>query len=114
MARKIAVIHYPRPLYIYGEHGKSLKGTRMAAIILFDKILKFQYGYTRLSELKEEIVRYFFEIKSGKTVKEMCGVYAASIIRISRISLYLGFLSAVLLCRLALKKGMKHASAALQ
>lgn len=54
-------MHYlPQTLYIYGEHSKSLTGTRMMSVRLFDKIMKYQYRFIPFPQFYDAVKQFLF------------------------------------------------------
>jgi glycosyltransferase involved in cell wall biosynthesis/GT2 family glycosyltransferase len=104
MCRKVATVHYPRPLYIYGEHSKSLKGTRLDFIVLLDGVLRHQYGYITFSELMEEVSLRLNKIIAGQNSKKSIAAYVNVLKKIFRISKYTGLLTLLWLLRDAFRK----------
>ncbi|MDD5492870.1 MAG: glycosyltransferase [bacterium] len=109
MCQKFKSVHYPKSLYIYGEHGKSLKGTSMDFIILYDRILRYKYGFLPLRKLIKEMSLFLREARTNRPLKESLSIYLRALARISRISLFLSLLCLDLLLYHALRKGIKYA-----
>jgi hypothetical protein len=51
--KRFKMFHFPKPLYIYGEHPKSLKSTKQQEIQLYAALLKYQAGYLSFSGLQD-------------------------------------------------------------
>jgi glycosyltransferase involved in cell wall biosynthesis len=109
--KKFKTARYPRPLYIYGEHSKTLKRTRHIEIVLSEVILKHRYNFTSLSELSDSFLKSFqagdyssppitTESSSMAFPKKLFS-YLKSSIKVSRQSPPLSLLFLVLLTRLS-------------
>ena len=110
ISKRFNVMHYPKPLYVYGEHSKSLTNTRYNEMILFAAILKYKAGYISISELRESFFSSFYRTnydaqnidtgsKASISVKSFL-LYLRNTIEISRISLNLCIFCLLLLIRL--------------
>src|SRR3990167_2853502 len=55
VAKKFRMHYLPRVLYIYGEHSQSLTGTRMMSVLLFDKIMKYQYHFITFAQFYDAL-----------------------------------------------------------
>jgi glycosyltransferase involved in cell wall biosynthesis len=56
--KKFSIVHCPKPLYIYGEHSQSLKGTRYHTICLLTGALRFHYGFISFRGLAKYILEF--------------------------------------------------------
>jgi glycosyltransferase involved in cell wall biosynthesis len=90
--------HLPKPLYVYGEHSKSLKSTRQVGIRLFENILKYQKKYVARTEFTRSLLNLFNSIGKPTSPKELFR-FLQNIISVSRVSLQLSFFCIVLLSR---------------
>ena len=71
VSKKFKMGRYPLPLYIYGEHRGSLKGTKPLNIELFDHVLRFRHGYLSQKDLGNALLRFFVLVwKSPKLRNE--------------------------------------------
>lgn len=66
ISKRFKMIHYPKALYIYGEHPHSLTSKKIAHVQLLDKFLKFHHGFIPLKELIGGI--NFYLVNMGKAV----------------------------------------------
>jgi glycosyltransferase involved in cell wall biosynthesis len=67
--QRFKVKHYPRVLYIYGEHPKSLTNTKRVGVVLFESALKFNYKFISLRVLMGNIAYITKELSSIKPPK---------------------------------------------
>ncbi len=58
ICRRFRAVRLPRPLYIYGEHPKSLTRTQAPSVFFLDRILKYRYGYIDAGGLGRSLVEY--------------------------------------------------------
>ena len=68
ICKKFKALHYPRPLYVYGEHARSLKGTRPHSIALMDIFLKYKNNYISLPELRTSLLKSFSETRITESI----------------------------------------------
>lgn len=88
VSKRFNFVHCPEPLYIYTFHSASLTSIKFDLQVLFDKILKYKYGYISLPVLKKSIFVFFERnicIKKRKEgilsiMKTLGRVYRASLI----------------------------------
>jgi glycosyltransferase involved in cell wall biosynthesis len=112
ICKKFKAAHYPRPLYVYGEHSKSLKRTKHIEIVLSEIILKYKYNFSSLSELSDSLLMSFQEddySSSSETTESSSTAepkklfsYLQSSIKVFRQSPALSLLFLVLLTRISL------------
>ena len=97
IANNFNMLHYPQPLYLYGEHAKSLKSTRQISILLFDSILRYRYGYIRLSRLGHAIRLFSVGVfRSELSGKEYCQLWVKTFQSVFRLSRGLGIRFSIL------------------
>jgi len=65
ICKKFKALHCPHPLYIYGEHSKSLTRTKRVAVKLTEIILKYKNGYISLSGARNYFLGTFYEYISS-------------------------------------------------
>lgn len=95
--KKFRMHYLPRVLYIYGEHSKSLTGTRMLNVVLFDKIMKYQYRFITFAQLYDAVKQFLrVSIDCRKNYKQLLQHWLKTAAPISRISLPLGLFFASL------------------
>lgn len=104
VSKKFRVAHYPRPLYIYGEHSKSLKSTRHSSILLLTTILRYENNYLSFPEFEKAFYESYSSIFGDKfsdagSPKKIL-FYFQNILKISRISFRLCLLCFLLLFRM--------------
>src|SRR4030095_10375630 len=74
------VVHCPQPLFIYGEHAKSLTGTKQVSIQLFVSILKYRYGYVSRSQLRQAIRAFLVSVSESRlSRKESCQLWVKTL-----------------------------------
>ncbi len=85
--------HIPQFLYIYGEHWKSLKGSRMININLCDKVLKYQYGFITRAQLTGGINRFLtVSIDCRKSMSQWIGLWLKTMRQMCNMSFFLSIL----------------------
>ena len=91
-------MHYlPQLLYIYGEHSKSLTGTRMMGVILFDKIMKYQYRFITFAQFFDAVKQFLLvSLDCRKSYQQLLQYWLKTVGPIFRISLPLGIFFVVL------------------
>jgi glycosyltransferase involved in cell wall biosynthesis/GT2 family glycosyltransferase len=97
IANNFNVLHYPQPLYLYGEHANSLKSTRQISIVLFDTILRYRYGYIPLAQIGQAIRLFSVGVfRSGLSGKEYCQLWIKTFRSVFRLSRGLGITFSIL------------------
>lgn len=66
VAKTFATYHVVTPLYLYREHGGSLTSTKLAKIIVMDRMLKYMHGYLPETELLKAFDGYINEISENR------------------------------------------------
>ena len=91
-------MHYlPQVLYIYGEHSKSLTGTRMMGVILFDKIMKYRYGFITFAQFFDAAKQFLLvSLDCRKSYRQLLQYWLKTVAPIFRISFPLGIFFVVL------------------
>jgi len=91
VSKKFGMKHIPKVLYTYGEHRKSLKGSRMISIMLFDKILKYRYQFISFAELNHALRKFLIiSIDTRKSIKLMARLWSKTVCAVTKISALLG------------------------
>jgi glycosyltransferase involved in cell wall biosynthesis len=62
IAKQFQVRHYPKALYIYGDHVASLTATRRYPIVMMRDILRYHHGYLSLTEFTECIRQFSVDV----------------------------------------------------
>ncbi len=91
VARHFKMLHYPRPLYTYREHRRSLKSTRTHSAFLFESILKFEKRYVSTRQLARAV--YVFctaTVRSEKSIARSAAIWQETLSKVSALSLALG------------------------
>ncbi len=65
IAKKFQVRHYPKALYIYGDHIQSLTSTRRYPIVMMRDILRYWHGYLSLAEFTETIRSFSVDVQQN-------------------------------------------------
>lgn len=93
VCQKFRMRHIPQLLYIYGEHQKSLKGTKISSIDLFDKVLKYRYGFVGLAQLQEQINRFLtFSVDCRESLNQLAVLWLHTLQRMFDLSWKFGFI----------------------
>jgi glycosyltransferase involved in cell wall biosynthesis len=109
ISKQLEMIHYSHPLYVYGEHDRSLKGTKFHSINLFDAFLKYQNRYLSLRELGRSVFGFFHGVlKSPKRSKEKAFLLLSNSLRIWHLSWSLALLSLFLLTGMTVYKSAQR------
>lgn len=97
VSKKFRMHYLPRVLYIYGEHSKSLTGTRMMSVLLFDKIIKYRYHFISFPQFYDAVKQFLLvSIDCRKSYKQLLQSWLKTVTPVSRISLPLGVFFVVL------------------
>ena len=87
VSQKFRMRHIPQFLYIYGEHRKSLKGSKISSIDLFDKVLKYRYGFIELAQLRDQINRFLtLSIDCRESGKQLAALWFHTLQRMFDLS----------------------------
>lgn len=109
--QKFRMRHIPHLLYIYGEHCKSLKGTRISSIDLFATVLKYHYDFTGFRQLLEQINRFLtFSVDRRQGARQLADLWGHTLRRIFRISLRQGMVFLFYSIYFVLMKAIRYAS----
>jgi glycosyltransferase involved in cell wall biosynthesis len=81
--------HLREPLYIYGEHRRSLKGTKNYSILLLESVLKYRRGYLSTRAYAQVILDSCLMNLRSKRRRESFRIILRDLLRIHRVSLYL-------------------------
>jgi len=93
ISKQFRLKHIPQFLYIYGEHRKSLKGSRMISINLFDRVLKYRYGFITLAQLMEQMNRFLvISIDCRKSISQLTDLWLKTIRQMYNMSFSLSIL----------------------
>jgi glycosyltransferase involved in cell wall biosynthesis len=65
IAKKFQVRHYPKALYIYGDHVASLTSTRRYPIVMMRDILRYRHGYLSLPEFIETVRQFSVDVQNN-------------------------------------------------
>lgn len=118
ICRAFKTLHLPEPLYIYGEHRRSLKGTKHYSILLLESVLKYRRGYLSTRAYAQVILDSCLMNLRSRRRGESFRIVLKDLFRIHRISLPFGLFSLGLMLGLlgwrGLKKALIHAYCALQ
>jgi len=91
VARHFKMLHYPRPLYTYREHSRSLKSTRTHSAYLFESILKFEKRYISTTQLWRSVYRFCTAtVRSEGNLRRSTAIWRQTHSRVSALSLTLG------------------------
>ncbi len=97
VSKKFRMHYLPRVLYIYGEHSKSLTGTRMMSVLLFDKIMKYQYHFIAFAQFYDAVKQFLrVSIDCRKSYDQLLQYWIKTAAPIFRISFPLGLFFIVL------------------
>jgi glycosyltransferase involved in cell wall biosynthesis/GT2 family glycosyltransferase len=112
ISKRFKVMHYPKALYIYGEHSKTLKSTKQSGILLFRALLRYANNFVTLSEFDDLIHASYISLfdvpkSSAKGSLRKMIRYFHDIVKSSRISLGSCVLCFLLLFRQLMWKGAK-------
>lgn len=91
VSREFKMIHYPKPLYTYREHSRSLKSTRTHSVVLFDNILKFERHYISTSQFARAVHKFCSAIlRSEESLTRSAVIWRQTLLRILDLSFSLG------------------------
>ncbi len=91
VAQHFKMLHYPRPLYTYREHSRSLKSTRTHSVYLFEGILKFEKRYVSTRQLAGAVYRFCAAtVLSEKSIARSATIWCQTLSKVSALSLALG------------------------
>lgn len=110
VSKKFKMHHLPQILYIYGEHSRSLTGTRMMSVLLFDKIMKCQYHFIPFAQFYDAVKQFLLvSIDCRKGYKQLLQYWLKTVTPILRISLPLGLFFVILGLYLLIRKTLGFA-----
>jgi glycosyltransferase involved in cell wall biosynthesis len=100
ISKRFKAVHYPKLLYLYGEHSKSLTRAKRSGVLLYDAVLRYENSYITLDEFAEQVRLSFSALGSIRKVLS----YVPDLVRVSSISLGESLLCFLFLCRALIRQ----------
>jgi len=106
--KQFQMIHYPHPLYVYGEHSLSLKGRKYHSITLFDGVLKYQHGYLSWRDLGRSISGFLSGVwRSDQVRRRKASLLLLNDLRLWDLSFSLGLFGTFLFTGIIVWKAVR-------